>query len=416
MSGRAVISVEGLGKKYCPAFRRSLAYGALDIARRLIPRSSPSPHLRKGEFWALHGVSFEVARGEALAIIGHNGAGKSTLLKVIYGLLRADAGSCRVEGRIGALIELGAGLNPHLTASENVVVVAMLHGCSRSRARRMIPQVLAFAELEDLAGIEVRSFSTGMKARLSYAIIALLKPDILLIDEVLAVGDIAFQRKCINHLRHHLAGGGTVLLVSHATHHVQGLCDRAVLLERGRIVTQGATGLVIDRYLETRAGDPGDSARSAAVQPSASGIASGSRIGRLTVTGRDGKDPRTGDAAIVRAEITFDVPQRVYCGIAFWSADGWTCITSCIDPEPHAFGAGAHVIECRIDAMPLMPGSWLARPLFADSVALSALEFGGEAGEGAGFVVKGETDLFTNGKKHMGQLVTMQAAWLRSDR
>src|SRR5688572_9077508 len=208
-----VLTVSDLSKRYSQSLRRSLAYAVRDFGRELWPWASGEPRLRKGEFWALDGISFSLGRGEAMGIVGHNGAGKSTLLKALYGLIKPDRGEIRIRGRTEALIELGTGFNGLLSGRENVMVGAVLHGFDSGRARRLVDQVVDFAELAEFIDAPVQSYSSGMRARLAYALASQLEPDLLLVDEVLAVGDVTFQRKCFNHMRAYLDNGGALLFV-----------------------------------------------------------------------------------------------------------------------------------------------------------------------------------------------------------
>ena len=193
MKQQAILSVAHVSKKYAQQLRRSLWYGARDIARELVPFGSNESPLRPGEFWALDDVSFELERGSSLAVVGGNGAGKSTLLKILYGLLKPDRGEVRVRGRMEALLELGTGFNPLLSGRENVGVGAALHGFDGRQTSALLERVIDFAELGEFIDAPLQAYSTGMKTRLAYALSANLEPDVLLVDEVLAVGDVAFQ-------------------------------------------------------------------------------------------------------------------------------------------------------------------------------------------------------------------------------
>lgn len=209
------LSVSNLSKKYCGDLKKALFYGLGDIAGEMSGRQWWAGRLRPGEFWALDDISFDVRRGEAVAVIGRNGAGKSTLLRVIYGLLKPDMGQVRIAGRSEAIIELGTGFNPLLTGRENIEVGASLHGLDPDATGRLLEAVIDFAELAEFIDAPLLSYSSGMKARLAYSLAAHLGPDLLLVDEALAVGDLAFQHKCIRHMRQFVQGGGSLLLVSH---------------------------------------------------------------------------------------------------------------------------------------------------------------------------------------------------------
>jgi ABC-type polysaccharide/polyol phosphate transport system ATPase subunit len=202
----------------------------------------------KERFYALKNVSFELEEGEGLAVVGANGAGKSTLLGLVAGLATPDTGAITVNGRIAALLELGSGFHPDLTGAENVRVNASLVGLSRRRTAELYDQIVEFAGIGDFIGEPLRTYSTGMIMRLAFSVAVNMDPDILLIDEVLAVGDQAFQAKCFERIHHFRRAGKTLLCVSHATGVVQDLCDRAIWLDRGELMMSGRARDVIEAY------------------------------------------------------------------------------------------------------------------------------------------------------------------------
>ena len=199
-------------------------------------------------FCALKNISFELEEGSGLAVIGSNGAGKSTLLGLVAGLATPDEGSVTVNGRIAALLELGAGFHPDLTGAENVRVNASLIGLSRRRTAELFDQIVDFAGIEDFIGEPLRTYSTGMIMRLAFSVAINMDPEILIIDEVLAVGDQAFQAKCFERIHRFRQAGKTLLCVSHATGMVQELCDRAIWLDHGELVMSGRIRDVIEAY------------------------------------------------------------------------------------------------------------------------------------------------------------------------
>ena len=230
------------------AFRRHT--GRMLLRHRLV-------NLLRGQhgerFCALKNISFEVEEGDGLAVIGSNGAGKSTLLGLVAGLATPDGGSVTVNGRIAALLELGAGFHPDLTGAENVRVNASLIGLSRRRTAELFDQIVDFAGIEDFIGEPLRTYSTGMIMRLAFSVAINMDPEILLIDEVLAVGDQAFQAKCFERIYRFRQAGKTLLCVSHATAMVQELCDRAIWLDHGELVMSGRIRDVIEAYEGHRA-------------------------------------------------------------------------------------------------------------------------------------------------------------------
>ena len=203
---------------------------------------------RAEDFWALREIDFEVPEGQTWGLIGANGSGKSTLLKVIGGILRPTDGRVVTRGRIAALLELGAGFHPELTGRENVYLNASILGLSRKETDRYFDDIVSFAELEDFIDSQVKYYSSGMFVRLGFAVAVHVHPDILLIDEVLAVGDEAFQRKCIRRVRDLQSRGRTIVFVTHAVQQVHQICDGAVMLDRGRVRALGDVSSVIKEY------------------------------------------------------------------------------------------------------------------------------------------------------------------------
>jgi lipopolysaccharide transport system ATP-binding protein len=213
------------------------------------------------EFWALHDVSFTVERGEAFGIIGQNGAGKSTMLKLLSGIMLPTKGRILVEGTVSALIEISAGFHPDLTGRENIYLNGTILGMSRPEIRRKFDQIVEFSGLAEFIDTPVKRYSSGMFARLGFSVAAHVEPDVLIVDEVLSVGDYLFQRKCVARMEAVIKSGATVIFVSHNLRAVADLCRQALLLERGRVVATGTTADVIRSYLtrgsERRADRPG---------------------------------------------------------------------------------------------------------------------------------------------------------------
>jgi lipopolysaccharide transport system ATP-binding protein len=235
-----LIQAEHVSKKFCRSLRRSLWYGVQDMFSAINPLSSGlrestpnAEELRKDEFWAVRDVSFEVRRGECLGLIGHNGAGKSTLLKMLNGLNRPDHGRITMRGRVGALIELGAGFNAILTGRENIYNQAALLGFSRKETDRKFDAIVDFSELEDFLDTPVQNYSSGMKVKLGFAVSSQMEPDILLIDEVLAVGDLGFRFKCLNKIAD-LLNNCAVVFVSHSMTQVMRVASSIMVLQRGK--------------------------------------------------------------------------------------------------------------------------------------------------------------------------------------
>src|SRR6188474_1711558 len=195
---------------------------------------------RKADFWAVRDVSFEVQRGEAVGIIGHNGAGKSTILKLLSNITTPTSGEITINGRLAALIEVGSGFHPELSGRENIYLNGSILGMSRSEITKKLDSIIDFADVRQFIDTPVKRFSSGMYVRLGFSIAAHLQPDILLLDEVLAVGDAAFQAKCLNRITELKEAGTTIVFISHDLRAVERLCERVLLLKRGQIVMSGS--------------------------------------------------------------------------------------------------------------------------------------------------------------------------------
>ncbi len=235
-------------------FRRGEVHDSLRdllpaVARRVLRRSTAAPALTADEFWAVRDVSFSVSPGQTLGIIGHNGAGKSTILKILTRILRPSAGSYTVHGRIGALIEVAAGFHPDLTGRENIFLQGAIMGMGRTQTHQKLDEIIAFSEIEQFIDTPVKRYSSGMNARLGFSIAAHLDPDVLVIDEVLAVGDYAFQRKAFGQIQVLARSGMPVVVVSHQLDRVAELCTHALLMSHGGVVCSGAPTDVIGAYM-----------------------------------------------------------------------------------------------------------------------------------------------------------------------
>jgi lipopolysaccharide transport system ATP-binding protein len=227
-----LVRVEGVSKKFCKSLKRSLWYGVKDMYAELLGESQHD-QLRPDEFWAVKDISFELRRGECLGLIGHNGAGKSTLLKMLNGLIRPDQGRIEMRGRVAALIELAAGFNPILTGRENVYNKGAVMGLHTDEIAAKYDEIVAFAELEDFMEMPVQNYSSGMKARLGFAVSAMMDPDVLIVDEVLAVGDLGFVIKCLNRMSQ-ITPNAAVIFVSHTMPMVARVCSKILLMHGGR--------------------------------------------------------------------------------------------------------------------------------------------------------------------------------------
>ncbi|MFO1002437.1 MAG: ABC transporter ATP-binding protein [Planctomycetaceae bacterium] len=247
-----IIRCEDVSKKFCRDLRQSLWYGVQDVVADLLRFSGTNLDgvtLRPGEFYASHRVNFEVRSGECLGLIGRNGAGKTTLLKMLNGLIKPDTGRIELRGRTGALIALGAGFNPILSGRENVYVNGSILGLSKREIRTRFDDIVDFAGLGEFIDAPVQSYSSGMKVRLGFAIATEIRPEILLVDEVLAVGDADFRVRCAGRIKNLMSSGCAVVLVSHDMNQIANLSDNALWLEKGRVRACGPAFNIIRQYL-----------------------------------------------------------------------------------------------------------------------------------------------------------------------
>ena len=242
-----LIKVEKLSKKYCKDLKTSLLYGVRDLFANTF-RNKEKNELRPKEFWALKDIDFELRRGECLGLIGHNGAGKSTLLKILNGLIYPDEGKVTIKGKVGALIELGAGFNPILSGRENIYNNGAVLGFEKSEIDQKLDAIIDFAEIREFIDMPVQNYSSGMKVRLGFAVAAEMKPDVLLIDEVLAVGDLGFVLKCFKTIDK-LLPNTAVVFVSHSMPMVARICNQVLLLDHGQTdYYDNDVGKAIDLY------------------------------------------------------------------------------------------------------------------------------------------------------------------------
>jgi lipopolysaccharide transport system ATP-binding protein len=297
-------------------FRRGERHDSLrDLIPSLVKRAVSRDReraLAAEEFWVLNDISFELKKGETLGIIGHNGAGKSTMLKHLSGIMEPTRGNIEVNGRLSALIEVGAGFHPDLTGRENVYLNGVILGMSRAEVKRKFDEIVEFAGLEEFIDTPVKRYSSGMFARLGFSVAAHLEPDILVIDEVLSVGDYAFQRKGLEKMRAIAKSGATVIFVSHNLQAVAEFCQRGILLERGRIASDGPTDQVIRRYLDTAVTNGERTARGPV------------RIIGATIAGADGESGKFNPGAKARITVRLeavDPAEKVAVVIQLFNAD-----------------------------------------------------------------------------------------------
>lgn len=231
--GEPAVRVDGIYKKFGLTTREALRYGLIDAGRRLVGRTKDSEHLRPGEFWALQDVCFELAPGESIGIMGVNGSGKTTLLRILNGAFSPDRGRAELRGRVGALIAAGAGFAPMLTGRENVYINGSLLGMSRQQLDRQFDAIVHWSGLEQFIDMPVKHYSSGMAVRLGFAVAILGEPDVLLVDEVLAVGDAGFQKRCYERIHQIIRNGTAVVFISHAVGAIWAICRKGLFLDKG---------------------------------------------------------------------------------------------------------------------------------------------------------------------------------------
>lgn len=358
MSADTVIRVEGLSKRYQlgslrhDTLRDRLAHALRAPFARLRGNAPADP----AEFWALRDVSFEVKRGEVLGIIGRNGAGKSTLLKVLSRITEPTTGRVSLRGRVASLLEVGTGFHPELTGRENIYLNGAILGMSRAEIRRKFDEIVAFAEVERFLDTPVKHYSSGMYVRLAFAVAAHLEPEILIVDEVLAVGDADFQAKCLGKMESIARNEArTVLFVSHNISAVARFCPRALLLDQGRIRVDGRTEIAINGYVSG-----GRTTPQGGIDLTKEGHTASAPLKLLSLTLNDGRAlvNRQPFTAALRFQVTR--PTRAGFGIGFSNVDGRRILTLESDyaGQFHDLAPGEHVVTLRIPVLDLIPGRY----------------------------------------------------------
>jgi lipopolysaccharide transport system ATP-binding protein len=365
MNGTA-IAISGLGKRSTIGVRRrgydTLRESIVENTRRSLQRITGRSRLQvDSTLWALRDVSLTIGQGEAVGLIGHNGAGKTTLLKVVSRITEPTAGWADVTGRVGSLLEVGTGFHPELTGRENVYLYGSILGMGRPEIRRRFDEIVAFAEIERFLDTPVKRYSSGMSVRLAFAVAAHLEPEILLVDEVLAVGDASFQRKSLGKMGEIAGEGRTVVFVSHNLAIIQALCRRAVLLQRGEVVTDGPVGETIDQYLRAL-----ESAASADLLERSDRDSRGwdeVQVSGLEIRDASGTHPNVvvgGRPATITVHLTGVLPE-LQCRLTIVNGLGQPIAT--LDSELRSPSdlrdpdVGPR-IDCELAAVPLLPGRY----------------------------------------------------------
>jgi len=370
--GEVLIRAEHVSKKFCRSLKRSLWYGAQDVANSLMPwKRDPGstganedmvfrePELRNDEFWAVRDVSFEVRRGECLGLIGHNGAGKSTLLKMLNSLNRPDSGRITMKGRVGALIELNAGFNPILTGRENIYNQAALLGFSSNETDAKFDAIVDFSELEDFLDMPVQNYSSGMRVRLGFAVSSQMEPDILLIDEVLAVGDVGFRFKCLNTMAE-LQRKCAFIFVSHSMPQVMRVAKEIMVLQSGTVHYQGRDlGQGLHHYLNLFSG--GEITETGSGEVSITKVTASSTGG---VCGRsENLSSQYGEKLSIRFSLETELPpgSKVVVQTLFWNQE-MIPVLDVFERDGHGFAIELKKKYCEvsfeIDHLPLNAGRY----------------------------------------------------------
>ncbi len=352
----AVIQFENVSKHYrIGTGRYSLREALYALPKRLVGHGDWG--LEGDEYiWALKDVNFDVERGKVLGIIGPNGAGKTTVLKLLSKVIKPTSGQIHVNGQVSALIELGAGFHPDLTGRENIYLNGAILGLSKKEIDEKFDHIVEFAELEKFIDTPVKRYSSGMYARLGFSVAAHTDPDLLLVDEVLAVGDASFQRKCYDFIHSFVSGGNTAVIVSHNLFVVEQLCNHLIWLEGGHIIMTGQPGQVLPAYLDSV--DQRTLASSAAID-SVDGHLRIVQVGFADVAGNESQMFMAGDDIIVQVKYLakHSVDRPHFClGVA--SAEGGKLLflaSMLIDGNAPASIKGEGVLSCRFKSVPLMP-------------------------------------------------------------
>ncbi|HYM39207.1 MAG TPA: ABC transporter ATP-binding protein [Thermoplasmata archaeon] len=351
-----------IGQRYSYGTLRDSLVGAVSRAggrlRPRPPRTSPDPDDGSPYIWALKDVSFTVEPGEVLGIVGHNGAGKTTLLKVLSRVTDPTSGRGEIHGRIGSLLEVGTGFHQELTGRENVYLSGAILGMKRAEIDRKFDEIVAFAEYEKFIDTPVKRYSSGMQVRLGFSVAAHLDTEILLVDEVLAVGDTAFQKKSLSKMREITRQGRTVLVVSHNMASIQGICTRAILLSRGRITCEGDPHYVVEEYL-----------KSVVERSPANGALASSPDGRVVLRAVDFVDDAGRVLDGVVSGQTFSIRVEVQCadpvgtvavdlGIDDSAGRRVAVLSNLMAGEDLQLGPPSTAIVCRVPQVPLAPGEY----------------------------------------------------------
>ncbi len=367
MDNYTVIHAEGLSKRYLIGHRSERYVTLRDVVtqrvRRMLGRHKDDGGAFQEEFWALQDLSFEIKRGEILGVIGRNGAGKSTLLKILSRITEPTKGRVTIRGRVASLLEVGTGFHPELTGRENIFLNGTILGMTREEIKRKFDEIIAFAEVEKFLDTPVKRYSSGMNVRLAFAVAAHLEPEILIIDEVLAVGDLEFQKRCLGKIDSIAHSGRTVLFVSHNMPAVATLCTRGLVLENGRLIADGDITKAVATYTAQAIGHHNSS--TALLYERTSPVTSEAAVMRVEMLNQDGKRINSIDAEQpvtfrLHYKNRFDIPQ---CSLLLQLRSMAGPILMKLESDPRRTlaqtGPGDHFIDCTVDHLPLSPDQYL---------------------------------------------------------
>jgi lipopolysaccharide transport system ATP-binding protein len=369
MAGEVLLQAEGVGKKFCRSLKRSMWYAGVDIARSVCHRPPPAGLLRKDEFWALDKVSFELRRGECLGLIGPNGSGKSTLLRVLNGILPPDSGRVTLRGKVGGLIQVGAGFHPKLSGRENIYISGAIRGMGRKEIDAKFDEIVAFSGIGEFIDMPVQFYSSGMSVRLGYSVAAHLNPDILLLDEVLAVGDVAFRFKCLSHMRQKIAAGCTPIFVTHSMDQLAFICSRVIVFAHGRMIFDGGVDEGIAVYQDVLTSDGRDGDRKAGPIT----FNPGATLGFARLVSHPDGWVRTGDDIVIRFGVEVKEPVgelRLSARVENPANGNIASIDSGFSDIVIPGRPGRQVVEVRLPAVPLLPGAYNFKLLLQERESL----------------------------------------------
>lgn len=451
-TGPVLMRIEGVSKRFSRQARASFRHTLEEIFSQFLGGRRRPRALRSDEFWALRDLTFEIRQGEAVAVVGDNGAGKSTLVKLLMGRMLPTVGRIETHGSISALTVLGLGFDPVLSGRENVYLNAATLGMAHRRTEALLDKIVEFAEIGDFIDAPVQSYSSGMRARLGYAVAAHVNPDILLLDEVLAVGDIRFRRKCRNHVKGYIQSGGTVVLVTHDLQAVQTMCTRCLVLDHGRLVFDGTPVEGIHYYTESRLEENGpaeqDSPRPSPAPPTAeterpaaseppppaveqpvprrrplgverffnesSSDGHAVWIESISILPLSSDEIRSGGAVELRMRFrSRESVARVAWGFTICTEDGQTPIGSVLagfSDSKYSIREGSGEFWCRIPRLPLRGGKYVLKAGIGDADSGATLKnVGWEDGEPVPFVVHSEATALNSMHAVIGDLTVIDA-------